>query len=162
MQEARPSSLANTEQLAMQRSLCPLRRACGHEREPVVWWMTALEHFLKNDIRITLAAGGSQRVFVINPGINDDLGFGVKPEKQPKPSPNLGPPPVPERRTHGVALPVLLAIGITWHGLEHQLRQGIEKFKVGVRPKPFQVLGLRPLRGGLQLLELLNQTIVEE
>ena len=66
---------------------------------------------------------------------------------------------MPERSAHGVALSILLAIGITGHGLEHQLRQGIEKFEVGIRLKPLRVLGLRPLRGGLQLLELLYQGI---
>jgi hypothetical protein len=61
---------------------------------------------------------------------------------------------VPERSAHDVALPILLAIGITWYGFEYQPRQGIEKFDVDVRLKPLRVLSL-------QLLELLNQTIVK-
>ena len=77
----------------------------------------------------------------IDPGKDDDLCFGVKPEKQPKSSPNLGSPPVPERSAHDVALSILLAIGITWYGFEYQPRQGIEKFDVGVRLKPLWVGG---------------------
>jgi hypothetical protein len=94
--------------------------------------MSALEHFLKHSVRVALAAGGSQAVLVVHPRKDDDLGIGVKAEKQSKSSPDLGSPPVPECGAHRVALPVLFAIGVTWHDLQHQLRQGVEEFDIGV------------------------------
>ncbi len=124
--------------------------------------MSAFKHFLKNCIRVALATSRSQSVLVVHPRKDDDLGFGVKPEKQAKPPPDFGPPPVPERSAHRIALPVVFAVGVAGYGLQYQLRQGIEKLDVGVRLKPLRVLGLGTLRGCLKFLQLLDQAVMEQ
>ena len=139
-----------------------MRLARGHKRSPVVGRMSALKHFLKHRIWVALATGRSQSVLVIHPRKDDDFGFGVKPEKQSKPPSDLGPTPVPECDPHRIALPVVFAVRVTWHRLQYQLRQGVEKFDVGVRLEPLRVLGLGTLSCCLKFLQLLDQAVVEE
>ena len=57
-------------------------------------------------------------MLVIYPSVNDDLGRGVEPEEQPKPSSDLGTTPVTEISTHRIALSVFLPIGIARNGLD--------------------------------------------
>lgn len=71
-------------------------------------------------------------MLVVHPGKDDDPGFGVEPEEQPEAPSNLGPPPVSERRAHGVALSEFLAVGIAWNCLQDQMRKGLVKFDVGI------------------------------
>ena len=139
-----------------------MRFTRGHKRSPVVRWMSALKHFLKHGIGIALATGRPQSVLVVHPRKYDDFGFGVKPEKQSKPSPDLGPTPVPECGPHRIALPVVFAVRVARHRLQYQLRQGVEKFDVGVRVEPLRVLGLGTLCGCLKFLQLLDQAVVEQ
>jgi hypothetical protein len=63
----------------------------------------------------------TQGVLVIDTGEDDDLGFGIKPEKQAESSPHLGSPQVPECGAHRVALPVLFAVEGHLARFQHQL-----------------------------------------
>jgi hypothetical protein len=98
--------------------------------------MSALKHFLKHRIGIALATGRSQGVLVIDSRKEDDFGLGVKPKKQSKPSPNLRPTPVTKCGARRFALPLFFAVGVTRHGLQFQLRHGIEKLTLAFASNP--------------------------
>ncbi len=128
---------------AMQRRCAPLQPVSPtrcHQCGPIIGWMTSLEHALKHRVRITLAARGSQGVFIIDPSKDDDPGLGVESKKQPKPPPDLCAPPVPERRPHRIALPVLLPVRVAWHRIKDQFRQRRKQPDVGVGPRPLRIL----------------------
>ena len=118
--------------------------------------MTPLELVLKHVGRITLAARRAQGIFIIDPRKDDDPGLGVEPEKQSKPPPDVGAPPLPKRRPHRVALSVLLPVRVAGHRIKDQFRQGCKQPDVGAGLKALRVLLLRPLRGDMQLLQLLG------
>ncbi|KAG1077473.1 hypothetical protein G6F40_017070 [Rhizopus arrhizus] len=76
---------------------------------PVVWWVPAPEHLLEHDIRVRFATRRPQGLFIVDPGVHDDLRLRVIPEEQPAPPSDLGPSPVAVGRYQGVALAVLVA-----------------------------------------------------
>ena len=136
--------------------LLPIVLARRHQRRPVVRWVSALQHALKNDIGVAFAAGGAQGVFIIHPRENNDPGFRVEPKKQPESTTHFFFLPVAKRRAHPVALPILLAMRITRHDLENQFRQCREQPDIGVGLETPRILPLRPLSGSTQFLELFN------
>ena len=56
-------------------NLLPVRVARRQEICPIMRWVPTLQHLLENDVRVALAAGCSQCVFIIDPRENDDSGF---------------------------------------------------------------------------------------
>jgi hypothetical protein len=68
------------------RPLLPIGLARRHQGRPVVRWVSALQHALKDGIGVAFAAGGAQGGFIIHPGENNDPGFRVEPKKQPESS----------------------------------------------------------------------------
>jgi hypothetical protein len=118
--------------------------------------MATIEHALKHPVWITLAARRTQSVFIIDPRKDDDPGLRVEPEKQSKPPPDFGAPPMSKRRPHRVSLPVLFPVRVTGHDIKDQFRQAGEEPDVGVGLKALRVLLPRPLCGRLQFLQLLG------
>ena len=63
------------------KPLQPIGSTCCHQFGPVIGRMPSFEHALKHRVRITLAAGRSQGIFIIDPCKDEDPGLGVNPKK---------------------------------------------------------------------------------
>ena len=120
------------------------------------------KHLLEDTVRVGPAAGGAQGLRVVHPGKDDDFGSGIETKKQPKPTADLGAPPVPKRRPKGVALAITVVVGIGGDCLEDQFRQCIEKLDVGIRSAALWVVCRGAGNGGIQFPELLDKVFVGE
>src|SRR5690606_4692017 len=109
-----PHTSPNVTRLRAYDALLQIRLAGLDQGLPVVRRIPAPEHFRENGIRVGSASRRPQGLFIVDPGINDDLRLRVVAEEQPIPPSELGPPPVAPGRPHGVALPILVACRITW------------------------------------------------
>ena len=74
---------------------------------PITGWMTGLQHFAKNTVRIIFAFAGAFGALVIHPGIYDHLALSVVAKENPILLEKLGTEPMFVISTKRVALSVL-------------------------------------------------------
>ena len=104
-----------------------------YEGVPAVRWVPSVQHFLEDRVGVVARASGSQRLLVVDPGIDNDPGTGVISEEQAEPLADLDPAPVPVRFAERIALSVDVGAGVARDHLEHRVPQCQEQLGVGVQ-----------------------------
>lgn len=77
----RTAEVGSTGVVALALFGFPIRFAGSEQIGPIVGWAALSQHLLEDSVRIGLAAGRSERMFIVDPGKNDDSAPGIETEK---------------------------------------------------------------------------------
>jgi hypothetical protein len=126
-----------------------------HQRFPILWRIASIEHLGKHRVSVALRSIGPQRLAVIGPGEDDDLGARrVAKEQAEATATELGTKPVFAVIAKCAALPKLGTGRVNGNQLEHQAVQLGEQLGIGRSCIGFGVFGFRLFDRAGQLFEL--------
>ena len=129
-----------------------------HQRFPIFGRIASIEHLGEHCISIVFRAIGPQRLTVIDPGEDDDLGARRVAKKQPEATATeLGTKPVFAVVAKCAALPELGTGRVDWNQLEHQAVQLGKQLGIGRSCIDFGVFRFRLFDHAGQLFELIQK-----